>query len=91
MAGLIFGEIHFRWFSSFNSVIRYSIGAALMGFGGVLAGGCSFSAGLSGAALLAASSLITLVSMVFGAFCTERMLIRFEKSDSAVLLRKTAK
>lgn len=46
---------------------RYVAGAVLMGFGGVLAGGCTIGAGLSGGSALAVSALAALGAMAAGA------------------------
>lgn len=45
---------------------RYLAGGALMGVGGVLAGGCTIGAGLAGAATLSIAALLALVSIVLG-------------------------
>lgn len=47
-----------------------------MGFGGVMAGGCTVGAGLTGGALFALSPLIALASMVAGSALTELLLQR---------------
>ncbi len=46
---------------------RHIIGAALMGFGGVLALGCTVGQGISAASLLAVSVPVTVISIGFGA------------------------
>lgn len=46
---------------------RHLIGAVLMGFGGVLAAGCTIGQGVSAASLLAISVPITMLSIGFGA------------------------
>jgi len=46
----------------------------LMGFGGVLAGGCSVGAGLSGASNLSIAALLALAAMIFGARVTAKLL-----------------
>jgi uncharacterized membrane protein YedE/YeeE len=45
-----------------------------MGFGGVLAGGCSVGAGLSGASNLSIAALLALAAMIFGARVTAKLL-----------------
>lgn len=49
------------------SIWRYAAGSVLMGFGGILAVGCTIGAGLTGGAVLAVSSLLGLASMISGA------------------------
>ncbi len=59
----------FKWqsFESAPQTGRYMLGAVLMGFGGVLAGGCSVGAGLSGVASFSIAALLALMSIVIGA------------------------
>ncbi len=59
----------FRWegFASTEDTANNLIGAALMGFGGVLALGCTIGQGLSGISTLSLSSLLALVGIVGGA------------------------
>lgn len=52
---------------------RYLLGAALMGMGGVLAGGCSIGAGLTGVSTLSLGSLLALAAILAGAFATHRL------------------
>ena len=53
------------------SMLRYFSGAALMGFGAMLAGGCAVGAGVSGGAVLAVTSWIALFSMWIGSLATQ--------------------
>ena len=55
---------------------RYIAGGALMGFGGVLAGGCAVGAGVSGASVFSVTAWIVLWSMWIGAVLTDRVLDR---------------
>ena len=59
----------FRWeaFDDDREMRRHMLGGALMGFGGVLAGGCTIGQGLSAGSLLAISMPIALISMMLGA------------------------
>ena len=52
----------------------YIVGAVLMGFGGMLAGGCAVGAGLSGAAVFTATSWVTLIAMWASAALTDRLI-----------------
>jgi len=58
----------FRWegFAGTEDLANHLGGAALMGFGGVLALGCTVGQGLSGMSTLALGSLITVVCIVIG-------------------------
>lgn len=56
------------------SIVRYAAGGVLMGFGGILAVGCTIGAGLTGGSVLAISSLIGLAAMVVGAAVADRLV-----------------
>ena len=66
----------FQWqsFSSPSETGRYLAGGALMGFGGVLAGGCTVGAGLSGIPTLSIAAILAVASMAVGALATNRAL-----------------
>lgn len=66
----------FKWvsFSSPAQTGRYLSGAILMGIGGVLAGGCTVGAGLSGVSSLSISALLALGFIVLGALTTNYLL-----------------
>ncbi len=53
---------------------RYFVGAILMGFGGVLAAGCTIGAGFTGGSVLAVSSLLSLASMIAGAAIAHKLI-----------------
>jgi uncharacterized membrane protein YedE/YeeE len=53
---------------------RYLIGAALMGFGSMLAGGCAVGAGLSGGSIFAITAWVAVFCMWVGAMATHRLL-----------------
>ncbi len=65
----------FRWegFRDVADTARHLIGAALMGFGGVTALGCTVGQGISGMSTLALGSLLTLIAMIAGAALTLRL------------------
>jgi uncharacterized membrane protein YedE/YeeE len=67
LAALASREFQWQSFSSPGQTGRYMAGAVMMGLGGVLAGGCTVGAGLSGTATLSVVALIALVSFAFGA------------------------
>ena len=85
--GLLFGVVtgsavtaittaKFQWqsFTSPAQTGRYSLGAILMGIGGVFAGGCTVGAGLSGIASLSLTALLALTFIVLGAKLTDAVL-----------------
>ena len=61
-------------FTSPRETLRYVAGAMLMGTGGVLAGGCTVGAGLSGTASLSFAGFLALGAIAAGAFTTNAML-----------------
>ena len=63
LAAWLFGELKLEGFEGGASMRRYLLGALLMGFGGMLAGGCAVGAGLSGAAVFTITSWVTLTTM----------------------------
>lgn len=74
LAGLLGGSLKLEGFISGATMPRYIAGGALMGFGGVLAGGCAVGAGVSGASVFALTAWIVLWSMWFGAVITDRLV-----------------
>ena len=70
------GQIQLRSFDKTSDMPRYLLGSVLMGFGGVLAGGCSVGAGLSGTSNLSIAALLALAAMLFGARVTAKLLER---------------
>jgi len=60
-------EFYVRGFEDSAEMGRYIIGAALMGMGGALAGGCTFGQGISGVSTLSFMSILTFVSIIIGA------------------------
>ena len=59
----------FRWeaYDDHHEMRRHLTGAALMGFGGVLAGGCTIGQGLTAGSLLSLTWPITVLGMIAGA------------------------
>jgi uncharacterized membrane protein YedE/YeeE len=74
LAAWSFGELKLEGFEGGASMRRYIVGAVLMGFGGMLAGGCAVGAGLSGAAIFTITSWVTLSAMWAGAALTDRLM-----------------
>ncbi len=54
----------------------YLLGATLMGFGSMLAGGCAVGAGMSGGAIFAITAWVAVGAMWVGAMVTHRVLLR---------------
>jgi uncharacterized membrane protein YedE/YeeE len=62
-----------EWFNSVGDFVAHFIGAILMGFGGVLAMGCTIGQGITGISTLAIGSFITFISIVYGSALTMKV------------------
>jgi uncharacterized protein len=76
LSAMLWRELHLEGFKDGQSMRRYIFGAMLMGFGGMLAGGCAVGAGISGAAIFALTSWITLCSIWAAGTLTDWLLDR---------------
>jgi uncharacterized protein len=72
LSALLSGGFSLQGFADSESagLPRYLTGALMMGFGGVLAAGCTIGAGLTGGSVLSLASLVSLGSMVISAGIT---------------------
>jgi uncharacterized membrane protein YedE/YeeE len=69
-------ELKLEGFEAPQQFLRYAAGAGLMGVGGVLAGGCTVGAGLSGSASLSVAGLLALASIAAGGMMMGRLDLR---------------
>lgn len=76
LSALVRRELAFASFSDAPQTLRYIAGGVLMGFGGVLAGGCTVGAGLSGVSMLSIAGIIALLSIAAGGLIADRALSR---------------
>lgn len=67
-------ELHLQGFEGESQMRRLLTGAALMGFGAMLAGGCAIGAGVTGGSVFAATAWVALGAMWVGAMVTDRLL-----------------
>ncbi len=67
LAARLFDEFRWEAFDDHHEMRRHIVGAACMGFGGVLAGGCTIGQGLSAGSVLALSWPLALAGMAIGA------------------------
>ena len=72
-------------FSDREDMVRHLIGGVLMGFGGVLALGCTIGQGITGMTTLALGSLLALISIIFGSALT--MKVEYYRLDDEGFLR----
>ena len=82
VAGVILGsflyavltrKFHVETFIVHGDMVRHILGGILMGFGGVLALGCTVGQGITGMSTLALGSLMALASIVFGSALTMKV------------------
>ncbi len=78
-SALLRRELRLESFETPEQTVRYLAGAVLMGIGGVLAGGCTVGAGLTGLSTLAIGPLVALLAIIGGAAMTHIAL----SSDAA--------
>ena len=64
---LISSNLRFEWFANKHDFIRHLWGGILIGIGGVLSLGCTIGQGVTGVSTLAIGSIITLLSIIYGA------------------------
>ena len=87
---LISNNLRIEWFANKHDFFRHFIGAVLIGIGGVLSLGCTIGQGVSGVSTLAIGSIITLLSIIFGASLMmkiEYYKAVYEESSSIELLK----
>jgi uncharacterized membrane protein YedE/YeeE len=63
---ILSGKFRLETFTNRDDMIRHIFGGISMGFGGVLALGCTIGQGVTGMSTLALGSLLSLISIVFG-------------------------
>jgi len=68
------GDAKIERFGPDTPMERYLIGAVLMGFGSMLAGGCAVGAGMTGGAIFAVTAWLAIFFMWVGAMATHRLL-----------------
>ena len=76
LASLIARDFKLQSFDASTGMLRYIIGASLMGFGGMLAGGCAVGAGITGSAIFSLTAWIALAAMWMGAVGTDYLVDR---------------
>ncbi|MFO6465449.1 YeeE/YedE family protein [Jannaschia sp. KMU-145] len=60
-------ELRLQSFETPGQTLRYASGAAMMGAGAVLTGGCTIGAGIAGGGALSVAALVALASVIAGA------------------------
>lgn len=83
IAAIWANEFRLQSFTVDTGTARYIVGAVLMGFGGMLAGGCAVGAGVTGSAVFALTAWVALASMWFSAIVTDKALSALETARKA--------
>ena len=74
VASVLTKEFKFQGFESEANMRRSLTGAALMGFGGMLAGGCAIGAGVTGGSVFAGTAWLALTAFWIGGMITDFLL-----------------
>ena len=80
---LLTGEWQIQRFAADAPMERYLVGAGLMGFGSMLAGGCVVGAGMSGGAIFAVTAWVAVFCMWMGAMGMHLLLRRMAQPATA--------
>lgn len=83
IGALVGGDWKLEGFGGGYTMPRYIIGAILMGFGSMLAGGCAVGAGMTGGAIFAVTAWLTLAGMWVGGGLADRVLDRPRPAEPA--------
>lgn len=76
LAAAVTRELKWQTFDLSTGMRRYLVGAALMGFGGMLAGGCAVGAGVTGGSVFALTAWVTLLCIWIAAGLTDWLVDR---------------
>lgn len=74
VAALATKEFQLQGFDGATAMRRAMIGAAMMSFGGMLAGGCAIGAGVTGGSIFVGTAWLALFSMWIGAMATDALI-----------------
>jgi uncharacterized membrane protein YedE/YeeE len=74
LSSLVAGQFAWQAFDSVPVMRRSMIGAVMMGFGAMLAGGCAIGNGVTGTSVLAGTAWLALFCMWIGAMVTDVLL-----------------
>jgi len=78
------GELKPQSFHDAGTMTRSGLGAAAMGFGGMLAGGCAIGAGVTGGSIFVGTAWAALTAMWVGAVLADRLIDQRGASGAAV-------
>jgi len=83
VSALIFGSFKWQSFEAPRQTGRYLAGGTMMGFGGVLAGGCTVGAGLAGIPTLSVAAILALAAIAVGGLGMNALLSRAPAGSAA--------
>jgi len=83
IGSLVGGDWKLEGFGGGYTMPRYIVGAMLMGFGSMLAGGCAVGAGMTGGAIFAVTAWLTLGGMWVGGGLADRVFDGAHKAAPA--------
>lgn len=84
LAAVTSGTFKVQSFSPETGMARYLAGAVLMGFGGMLAGGCAVGAGITGGSVLSLTAWVALLAMWLSAGLADRLLRHVPSSSAPI-------
>lgn len=90
LSAALWRELRWEGFRGGQAMRRYIIGAMLMGFGGMLAGGCAVGAGVSGAAVFTVTSWVTLCTIWAAATATDWLVDRRHERQAGAAVTPSA-
>ena len=76
LAAWLAGELRFQGFQDADNMKRAMTGAAMMGFGGMLAGGCAIGNGVTGTSIALGTAWVALTAMWAGAMAADLVIDR---------------
>lgn len=79
-------QFRIQRFEADTPMERYLVGAVLMGFGSMLAGGCAVGAGMSGGAIFALTAWVAVFFMWVGAMLTYLALPYFARANASATI-----
>lgn len=85
VAAVLFREWRVERFGNDTPMERYLVGAVLMGFGAMLAGGCAVGSAMSGGAVLSLTAWVAALSIWIGGMATSALLSHLGSANQATV------
>lgn len=84
LSAWVSGRLAWEGWDGAQSMRRYLVGAALMGFGAMTAGGCTIGAGVTGGSTFALTAWVALGSMWLGGMAADRLIDQRRGAEGAL-------